>query len=59
MALLILSLIVATIGGCALWLAIGDRLPPGGARKWETWQNIAIYALAIFVPVYLAIFFNF
>lgn len=56
MGLLILSLLLSAMGGCVAWLLLGDRLPLDSDTKWETWQNIALYSLAIVVPIYLLIF---
>ena len=57
MGILILSLVLSVMLGCAIWLVIGDRFPLGDGPKWETQGNIAIYAGMILIPVYLLIFY--
>lgn len=59
MGLIALSVILAIILGCCLWLVIGDQLPPGEETKWPAANNIFVYAASLVLPVYLVIFFIF
>lgn len=59
MAILLLSVLIATVIGCLVWLVIGDRFPPREEVKLPPLNNIVIYALLALVPVYLSIFFIF
>ena len=57
MALIALSALLSIIFGASLWLAIGDKFPLNAEDKLPTANQIFIYAAALFLPVYLTIFF--
>lgn len=57
MALIVLSLVLAIVLGSCVWLAIGNKFPPGEEEKWPVANNIFVYAAILLVPVYLTIFF--
>ncbi|MBL4682821.1 MAG: hypothetical protein JKY88_19185 [Pseudomonadales bacterium] len=59
MAILILSLVVAVVLGCVIWLLIGDRFPLKAEMKFPAHNNIAIYAILLIIPVYLVVFITF
>lgn len=57
MGIMLLSLFVSMMIGCLVWLAIGEKFPPGQEEKLPPLNNIVIYSLLALVPVYLVIFF--
>ena len=61
MGLIALSTILSIVLGSCVWLVIGDQFPLNepAENKWPTANNIAIYAVALIVPVYLSIFLIF
>lgn len=56
MGLLLISLVLGSLLGCALWLVIGDRLPPRRTEKWSALGNIVLYAGGIATSLYVLIF---
>jgi len=59
MGLIVLSIMLSIILGCCVWLVLGDKLPFKEEQKWPPLNNIVCYAGAVFLPIYLAIFFTF
>lgn len=59
MALMLLSIVLSMVLGAVVWLVIGSRLPWHAEQKLPVVNNIAYYALALFLPIYLTIFFIF
>ena len=59
MGLIIFSLLIAVILGGLVWLAAGDRLPPGSDRKWDSRQNVLVYVAILWVVVYIIVFILF
>lgn len=57
MGIMLLSIFVSMILGCGVWLLIGEKFPPGDDIKLPPLNNIVIYSLFLFLPVYLFIFF--
>ncbi len=56
MGLIVLSVILAVLGGCLTWLLVGDQFPRGDSMKWPATNNILIYVTALVVPIYGLIF---
>ncbi|MDA9298256.1 hypothetical protein OAD22_03560 [Pseudomonadales bacterium] len=59
MPLLLLSVILSMLLGGVIWLVIGSRLPIGSTEKFPALNNIAYYALMVFLPIFLTIFYTF
>ena len=59
MGLLMLTLVLSILLGCATWLIIGDRFPLKSDYKWESRMNITLYVVILLAPIYLLIFYLF
>lgn len=59
MAIMLLSIFVSMIIGCVGWLTFGEKFPPRAEVKLPPFNNIVVYSLIVFLPVYLCIFFVF
>ncbi len=59
MGLIVLSIMLAIILGCVGWLVLGEKLPLKEEDKWPPLNNIVCYAVGLFLPVYLVLFFTF
>ena len=57
MGIILLSIMLSIILGCAAWLVLGERFPLNDEVKWPSLNNISIYTVLFVVPVYLFIFF--
>ena len=56
MGLIVLTVILAMVGGCLTWLVVGDQFPRGESVKWPATNNILVYSAALVVPIYGLIF---
>lgn len=56
MGIMLLSIVVSMVLGCVAWLVIGEKFPLKEEVKLPPLNNIVIYVLALWVPVYLLIF---
>ena len=56
MGLILFSLILALIAGCCFWLVFGETLPVSQEEKWPVTNNIFVYSLVLFPPIYVVIF---
>lgn len=59
MGIMVLSIVLSMLLGCLLWLVIGDRFPLKASEKFPPLNNIVIYVLCLFLPIYCTIFFIF
>jgi hypothetical protein len=59
MGLFIFSFVVSIVISGAVWLLVGDRLPPGETVKWDSRKNMLCYMGISFAFVYLLVFFLF
>ena len=56
MGLMVLVSLASLVASCALWLVIGNKLPLNSEEKFPPLNNIAFYALGLFLPIYLIFF---
>jgi hypothetical protein len=57
MGIMLLSIVLAMVLGCVVWLIIGSKFPLGAqTEKLPALNNIFLYVLALIVPVYGLIF---
>jgi len=57
MALMIFSFIASLIAACLIWLVLGSRFPRNmDLPRFSVPQNILIYTLLLFVPMFVLVF---
>ena len=59
MAVFILGVFISAIAGALVWLMIGSKFPLRDEVKLPPLNNIVVYAVIAFIPIYFLIFFIF